>query len=242
MTETRSSSPAEAANVGSVVDWDVYLILQELTVMNGVFAVRPDFVRNLPGFFEQAIVYAGSCEGAANSSLADAFFERGASAFFGYDDIVHTPFAGTRRPALHGAGRRPRPHGRGLRDHRRRRGPDRADAASSTSAPRTSRYSPDLRNGGFECGTLAGWERDGDGRVIQKLGAFAPPAGEFMGIISTGLGFTTASGAIEQGFCLDPAAATLRFDWNFSSEELIEYCHRRSTIPSWWSSSRIPAR
>ena len=216
----------ESADLASVLEWDVYLILQELTVMNGVLAVRPEFVRNLPGFFDQAIVYAGSCQGAANQTLADAFFERGAATYFGYDDVVHSPFAENAAVQLF----------TGLAA-----GLDPTAVAFATIAPAADpvapfagivrlgapdlAYSPDLRNGGFESGTLAGWERDGDGRVLQKLGAFAPPAGEFMGIISTGLGFTTASGAIEQGFCLDPAAATLRFDWNFSSEELIEYCH-----------------
>jgi hypothetical protein len=215
----------ESATLANVLEWDVYLILQELTVMNGVLAVRPEFVRNLPGFFDEAMVYAGSCHGAANSTLADAFFERGASAYFGYDGAVHSDFA----------------EGAALQLFTELSADlDTTATAFAAVVPATDptapnanivrlgaadlAYSPDLRNGGFESGTLAGWERDGDGRVIQKLGAFAPRAGEFMGIISTGLGFTTASGAIEQGFCLDPAAATLRFDWNFSSEELVEYC------------------
>jgi len=216
----------ETASLGNVLDWDVYLILQELTVMNGVFAVRPDFVRNLPGFFDDAIVYAGSCHGAANTSLADAFFERGAGTYFGFDGVVHSDFAETAATQLFTE----------LASDLDTTGvafaavtPTQDPTAPGASivqlgAPDLA-YSPDIRNGGFESGTLAGWERDGDGRVIQKLGAFAPREGEFMGIISTGLGFTTASGAIEQGFCLDPAAATLRFDWNFSSEELVEYCN-----------------
>ena len=43
-------------------------------------------------------------------------------------------------------------------------------------------------------------------------------------IISTGLGFTTDSGSIEQGFCLPTDATSIDFDWNFSSEEFIEWC------------------
>jgi hypothetical protein len=222
----------ETANLANVQEWDVYLILQELTVMNGVLAVRPEFVRNLPGFFDEAVVYAGSCHGAANSTLADAFLERGAATFYGYDDAVHSDYAESAAVQLFTE----------LSADLDTTGTAFAAVVPATdpSAPNANivrlgaadlAYSPDLRNGSFESGTLSGWERDGDGRVIQKLGAFAPRAGEFMGIISTGLGFTTDSGAIEQGFCLDPAAATLRFDWNFSSEELVEYCNTQFDDP-----------
>jgi hypothetical protein len=222
----------ETANLSNVQEWDVFLILQELTVMNGVLAVRPEFVRNLPGFFDEAVVYAGSCHGAANSTLADAFFERGAGTFFGYDNVVHSSFAENAAVQLFTE----------LSADLDTTGTAFAAVLPATdpSAPNANvvrlgaadlAYSPDLRNGSFESGTLSGWEQDGDGRVIQKLGAFAPRDGQFMGIISTGLGFTTDSGAIEQGFCLDPAAASLRFDWNFSSEELVEYCNTQFDDP-----------
>jgi hypothetical protein len=222
----------ETANLSNVQEWDVFLILQELTVMNGVLAVRPEFVRNLPGFFDEAVVYAGSCHGAADSTLADAFFERGAGTFFGYDNVVHSSFAENAAVQLFTE----------LSADLDTTGTAFAAVLPATdpSAPNANvvrlgaadlAYSPDLRNGSFESGTLSGWEQDGDGRVIQKLGAFAPRDGQFMGIISTGLGFTTDSGAIEQGFCLDPAAASLRFDWNFSSEELVEYCNTQFDDP-----------
>ena len=45
-----------------------------------------------------------------------------------------------------------------------------------------------------------------------------------MGIISTGLGFTTSVGSLEQSFCLPANATHLEFDWNFLSEEMIEWC------------------
>ena len=215
----------ETASLANVLEWDVFLILQELTVMNGVFAVRPDFVRNLPGFFDDALVYAGSCHGAANLTLADAFFERGAATYFGYDDVVHSDFAeGAAVQLFTELAGDLDPTGLAFAAVAPAADPSAPGANMVRLGAPDLAYSPDLRNGGFESGTLAGWVRDGDGRVIQKLGAFGPQAGEFMGIISTGLGFTTASGAIEQGFCLDPAAASLRFDWNFSSEELVEYC------------------
>jgi hypothetical protein len=85
-------------------------------------------------------------------------------------------------------------------------------------------YDGALKNGDFETGDLTAWTRSGDGRVVVALGEFSPPQGIFMGLISTGLGFTTTSGSIEQNFCLAETATQLKFDWNFSSEEFVEWC------------------
>jgi len=87
-----------------------------------------------------------------------------------------------------------------------------------------------LKNGGFENITspennvLTGWTKSGDGRVCLGLGSTWPTEGAYMAIISTGLGYTTSSGLIEQDFCLDSDAKKLEFDWNFFSEEFKEYC------------------
>jgi len=50
-----------------------------------------------------------------------------------------------------------------------------------------------------------------------------------MALISTGLGFTTAAGSIAQPVCLPPLPPgattwTLSYDWNFFSEEFLEFC------------------
>jgi hypothetical protein len=44
-----------------------------------------------------------------------------------------------------------------------------------------------------------------------------------MGIISTGLGYTTATGRIFQTFRVYPGQTTLTVKWNFLSEEFLEY-------------------
>ncbi len=215
----------QPVTVQGVMSADVYLLLQELTVMSGVFAVRPEFVRNLPGFFENSIVYAGSCNSSRNPTLADAFLDRGAESFFGFDEVVHSDFAeGAANQLFTELAGDFDTTGVAFAAVAPQTDPTAPNASLTHAGDAALAHTRDLRNVGFEAGGLSGWVRDGDGRVIQKLGAFAPTAGDFMGIISTGLGFTTASGAIEQGFCLDPAAQTLSFDWNFSSEELVEYC------------------
>jgi hypothetical protein len=81
----------------------------------------------------------------------------------------------------------------------------------------------DLQNGGFECPVGQTWTVVGDGRRIPVLGAAAPVEGASMGIISTGLGFTTDSGSITQIFCAPADASQICFSWNFFSEEFLEY-------------------
>ena len=44
-----------------------------------------------------------------------------------------------------------------------------------------------------------------------------------MGIISTGLGFTTSSGSISQSFEVNNQDSFISIDWNFISEEFLEY-------------------
>ena len=80
-------------------------------------------------------------------------------------------------------------------------------------------YSDGFINGDFEFGDLSGWTRIGDGRVITQLAFIEPPEGDFMGIISTGLGFTVNSGEIRQTFRMPANATTLELYWNFLSEE-----------------------
>jgi len=81
-----------------------------------------------------------------------------------------------------------------------------------------------LINSSFDLGKPTGWKKVGDGRVISRLGSTVPVAGKFMGIISTGLGFTTQKGTLEQPFCVPPGTKQMCFYWKFYSEEFIEFC------------------
>jgi len=60
-----------------------------------------------------------------------------------------------------------------------------------TGAPEPKANTPVAKiiNGGFETGLFPpGWNLSGTGTVIQALGGFTPPAGQFMGFLSTGPG------------------------------------------------------
>ncbi len=60
-----------------------------------------------------------------------------------------------------------------------------------TGAPEPKANTPVAKiiNGGFETGLFPpGWNLSGTGTVLQALGGFTPPAGQFMGFLSTGPG------------------------------------------------------
>lgn len=86
-----------------------------------------------------------------------------------------------------------------------------------------------LVNGDFEAESsssnkVPGWNYVGDGRVLSSLGNLVyPTQGNQMGLISTGLGFTENLGEIAQTFKVNENANTLSFDWNYLSEEFLEY-------------------
>lgn len=88
----------------------------------------------------------------------------------------------------------------------------------------------EMLNGGFE-DTLAGWNVDGDARVVSKLGNIMPTEGDKMAIISTGIGYTKELGEISQKIYIPEDAKQLQFDWNFLSEEFLEYIGSRYDDP-----------
>jgi len=84
-------------------------------------------------------------------------------------------------------------------------------------------FAAGLINGDFEMGSLTAGTTSGDGRVIPQLGFITPAEQHFMGIISTGLGFTESSGSISQSFAVNKKETMLKLRWNFLSEEFMEW-------------------
>jgi hypothetical protein len=82
----------------------------------------------------------------------------------------------------------------------------------------------DIVNPSFETRDTTGWSTDGDGRVITSLGATIPVDGKYMGLLSTGLGFTQEVGQLQQTFCLASDVTQASFYWKFYSEEFLEFC------------------
>lgn len=197
---------------------------------DGTIFLTPQFFQHYLGHMPNSVVIFSACRSSYNSSMADAFLAKGAGAVFGYTDYVSTGYAKnttteiytklisedkTVKEAFDSAVSK---FGANDADN---------DPAALTLFGNNDlkRYGGEISNAGFEDGGLSPWHSMGDGRLIGQLGNFSPVEGSRMGIVSTGLGFTTESGSLTQNFCMPANAQDLKFSWNYSSEEFVEYCN-----------------
>jgi hypothetical protein len=187
-----------------------------------VYAATSKFVANLPGTFPQSLVVNNSCESTKTAKLSSAFLAKGAQTYFGHSEIVMSGFAVDRVVELIGG-----MLVEGLPPVKDVFVPGQVDppygAVWQFVGNEELRFSDDFINGDFEFGNLQGWTTLGDGRVITRLGFLDPYEGSFMGIISTGLGFTETSGAIYQSFTVADTVNSITLNWNFLSEEFLEF-------------------
>lgn len=208
---------------GKLAIWDNIKIGTNgaVAVLARVYVIRYPYIRDLLGTFPNSVIYAGFCEGTMADSLGDAFIAKGAKTYYGYSKVVYSSFCRTNADTV---------TNRLARDLKTTG--DAFMAGSDPNAPNAVfeikgahdvHYPDSLINGDFEFGKLDGWTKSGDGRVITRLGGQAPTGGSYMGIISTGLGFTTATGSIFQTFTIKSNQTKLTVKWNFLSEEFLEY-------------------
>lgn len=190
----------------------------------GTYGVTPAFfarhaVRDLP----RSLVYLGACSTVWNGSLAAELFAAGAATVVGYSGVVANDFA-TKWGSTFFANVIGQKQLSGVAHVQiedpthpgtffRLIGAQNLDAAFS-----------DLINASWESGDITGWIKNGDGRVIARLGTTIPVGGKFMAILSTGLGYTAQTGGLEQKFCVQPGQKKMTFWWKFYSEEFKEYC------------------
>ncbi len=188
------------------------------------YGFLPAFVRrHSPESFPASIVYLGACRSMYNGSMALQFIAAGAAAVIGYSDYIAASYAYAKGWGVFDGlinsglsvlqaivpGDDPAHPGARLRMY--------GDSAANAN-------DSNLINPSWDTGNITGWKPIGDGRVISRLGETVPVGGKFMGIVSTGLGFTTENGSLEQPFCVDKNKQQLCFFWKFYSEEFIEWC------------------
>lgn len=186
-----------------------------------VYAVNDKwFEANIQGQFPNSIIINNSCESTKTDKLWRVFQDRGAGAYLGYNKIVSSKFAveqakefvqGIAIGKTSGEAYIPKSDVTYNNSQWEMKGND--NLAFSNQG---------LINGSFEKG-LTGWKTDGDGRVISGLAHLDPTEANKMAIISTGLGFTDKQGSISQTFVIPNNATKLSFDWNYLSEEFLEY-------------------
>lgn len=194
-----------------------------LEVLGTHYAITPEFIKSLPGKFPNSLIFNNSCESTKKDDLWNAFSQKGAGAYLGYSENVLSDFAVNRSvdfttkfiTELKNAGQSFTPGIINNNSSKKEEWQFRGNL--------NLYYSDSLINGDFETGDLTGWIKDGDGRVINKLGTLSPTQKNYMAIISTGLGYTTSSGSISQSFRVPANATNLSLKWNYLSEEFLEY-------------------
>jgi hypothetical protein len=218
----------------SIRRWQRDLRLGRMAIFpEGATGVLPTFFTQYSVRLPASIVYVGSCRSTANASLSSALIERGAGAYLGYDGYVDSGFAGQTGVSLFTKLLQGQPLSQaftpGQQDGQSppstfTLGGD--DAMSLATGPIVNR-SFEVQSGFLA--SVAGFTVNGDGRIIGNLGITTPTDGVRMALVSTGLGLTTQSGSFSQEVCLPPlppgkTTMKLEYDWNFFSEEFLEYC------------------
>lgn len=207
---------------------------KQADLRRGRIVIGPDTYGILPSYvkfhsttkkFPKSMVYLGSCRSMYNGTFASTFFANGARTVVGYSDYVTSEFA----------------YGRGVHQFQTMiAGGTAGDALGDNSewmdpavegsylrmfgAPNLSIFDSNVVNPSFETGDATGWQSAGDGRIVTTLGSTIPVDGKFMGLISTGLGFTQQTGELKQKFCIDGAKTKASFYWKYYSEEFLEWC------------------
>lgn len=192
---------------------------------DSTWGVHPQFfARHARRKWPSSLVYLGACRTLFNGTMAGALFGVGAKAIAGFTDYVRGAFASEQALTWMTA----------MLEEKEASG-------TATLFPVVDPENPagqfalfggsnvvitdaDILNAGFEKGDTTGWNVDGDGRVIGKLGISIPVGGKFMGILSTGLGYTQQTGELNQSFCIPEGVQKLTFYWKFFSEEFLEWC------------------
>ena len=186
-----------------------------------VYKLYASYISSLTGTFPQSVILANFCGSDQTPPLRDAFLGKGAKTYFGYTESVNGGFcvAVSKDVFLTLASKKKTT---AEVSKINTSDPQPPNATFKIQGSGTMRYPSEIVNGNFEKGML-GWTKSGDGRVISQLGSEDTGEGLYMGIISTGLGYTTATGSIFQSFTVPNNANTLELEWNFLSEEFLEY-------------------
>ena len=189
------------------------------------WGIHPSFFRKHSlNKWPNTLVYLGACRTLYNGTLASELFGLGATTVGGYTDYVTTAFAHEKAQLWFN----------GMLDSKDTTGMSMVLPVSDPVNPvgqfrffggnNLEITDADIINPDFESGEATGWTVEGDGRVIGQLGLSLPVGGKFMGVLSTGLGYTQQTGEMKQTFCIPEGKNQLSFYWKFFSEEFVEYC------------------
>ena len=192
------------------------------------YGILPSFIKNYPGFgkgYPSSLVYMGTCRSLWNGTLAMEFFGMGAMTIVGYSGYMTSEFAyGQATEFFSAAVEELKLVGDSLQDPPEEDPDNPGTVLRLFGAPNLNVTDAEIINASWETGDLTGWQSSGDGRVVSQLCCSIPVEGKFMGLVSTGMGFTQQVGEIYQTFCLPEDKSEMSLYWKFYSEEFKEYC------------------
>lgn len=209
----------------NLVNYEDDLLKGRLVLWGNTYGITPSFITEYAGKLPNSLMYMSIGRGTWNASMAQAFLNSGAGTYLGFDEDVSVQFCEEAGPPLLTSL---------LQDSLTMQDafiPGQIDPYGSDQAEFKLFGANDLEiaessllDAGLESGNInQAWTVSGDARIITSLGDSSPTEGVNTAIISTGLGFTTDSGAMSQNFCLCDVPSSISFDWNFFSEEFLEY-------------------
>lgn len=224
----------EECSVGKVIEYSYELWHGLLVSYGGLgligasFAITPSYIsfyheNTLPN----SLVYMCICHGVETDDMANAFRSAGAATVTGYSDSVLCDYdrnildeyvdslleGNTTSEAFNDA----------IDLHGSNDGGSPAFFRIRGDADLTI-INTGIINPSFEETDLYGWSTGGDVRSINKLGTLSVLDGKQMAIISTGLGSVNDSNSyIKQTFIVPDDATKIKINYNFVSEEPMEY-------------------
>ncbi len=197
------------------INWG-YCVVMTMSNKKTYYAVTSKYFNRIIGKMPNSVVFNASCQSLKTDKIANALIARGAKTVVGFTTDVTNEVAAQKEQQFFSAL---------VGDYLKTTGESFNNSDNSSYQMRGSRdmhFTLGLINGDFEYGNLNGWNTIGDGRVITQLASQMPTQGSFMGIISTGLGYTDNYGRISQTFQVTNETK-LSVKWNFLSEEFLEY-------------------
>ncbi len=200
------------------------------TMTDGItyYVITSKFIRTqLEGTMPNSVVFNGSCQSLKTDRLANAFIGKGAKTYLGFKNNVLTSTCVNKADEFFTSlvGNNLKTTGESYIADLDFIEQDNGESWFNSylmNGSKDMRFYLGLINGDFEYGNLHGWNSSGDGRVITQLGSQKPTQGSYMGIVSTGLGYTEKYGRISQSFKVTNENK-LSIKWNFLSEEFMEY-------------------
>ena len=230
---TGSECVLTQASVTSTSVSGICIDFKQVDLRRGRIAMGPDRYGILPSFigryrgtgYPESLVYLGTCRSLWNGTMGMELFGAGAKAVVGYSGYVSSSFAfqqGTE--FLSALIEEMKLTGAALPDTSVEDPANPGTNLRLLGAPNLNATNADLINPSWESGDITGWQKTGDGRVVSRLGITVPVEGKFMGLISTGMGFTPQVGELYQTFCVPEDKFEMSFYWKFYSEEFKEWC------------------